>query len=133
MQNQNPQGFFEPPAGGSVCPRCRVALQMFDRQGITLDFCPQCQGVWMDRGELDKLIQRSVQMSPPQPPPMQAPPVAYQQPVAYQAPPQVVYQQPVAHHSGGWLGEILGIGHHEPPAHHEPPHHYDPHRSRHHD
>jgi len=32
---------------------------MADRQGIEIDYCPQCRGVWLDRGELDKLIERS--------------------------------------------------------------------------
>lgn len=41
------------------CPICSVDLQMTDRQGIEIDYCPQCRGVWLDRGELDKLIERS--------------------------------------------------------------------------
>jgi Zn-finger nucleic acid-binding protein len=46
--------------GGSMyCPVCReVALVMADRQGIEVDYCPQCRGVWLDRGELDKIIER---------------------------------------------------------------------------
>ncbi|HWQ13732.1 MAG TPA: zf-TFIIB domain-containing protein [Roseiflexaceae bacterium] len=41
------------------CPVCReVALVMADRQGIEVDYCPQCRGVWLDRGELDKIIER---------------------------------------------------------------------------
>ena len=40
------------------CPVCRVALAMSDRQGIEIDYCPQCRGVWLDRGELDKIIER---------------------------------------------------------------------------
>ena len=43
------------------CPVCKeVALVMADRQGIEVDYCPQCRGVWLDRGELDKIIERSV-------------------------------------------------------------------------
>lgn len=42
------------------CPVCRVPLAMSDRQGIEIDYCPQCRGVWLDRGELDKIIERSV-------------------------------------------------------------------------
>jgi len=34
---------------------------MSDRQGIEIDYCPQCRGVWLDRGELDKIIQRTAQ------------------------------------------------------------------------
>ena len=41
------------------CPVCRVALVMSDRQGVEIDYCPQCRGVWLDRGELDKIIERS--------------------------------------------------------------------------
>ena len=41
------------------CPHCLVPLTMTDRQGIEIDYCPQCRGVWLDRGELDKLIERS--------------------------------------------------------------------------
>lgn len=43
------------------CPVCAsVNLVMSERQGIEIDYCPQCRGVWLDRGELDKLIERSV-------------------------------------------------------------------------
>jgi Zn-finger nucleic acid-binding protein len=41
------------------CPNCKTTLLITDRQGIEIDFCPQCRGVWLDRGELDKLIERS--------------------------------------------------------------------------
>jgi uncharacterized protein len=41
------------------CPVCNVALVMSDRQGIEIDYCPKCRGVWLDRGELDKIIERS--------------------------------------------------------------------------
>jgi len=45
------------------CTVCKsVDLVMTDRQGIEIDYCPTCQGVWLDRGELDKLIERSVQL-----------------------------------------------------------------------
>jgi Zn-finger nucleic acid-binding protein len=38
------------------CPTCTdTALVMSDRQGVDIDYCPQCRGVWLDRGELDKL------------------------------------------------------------------------------
>jgi uncharacterized protein len=46
-------------AVGMPCPVCKVALVMSDRQGIEIDYCPQCRGVWLDRGELDKIIERS--------------------------------------------------------------------------
>lgn len=45
---------------GLLCPVCRVDLVMSDRQGIEIDYCPKCRGVWLDRGELDKIIERSI-------------------------------------------------------------------------
>ena len=46
------------------CPSCTdTALVMSDRQGVEIDYCPQCRGVWLDRGELDKLIERSATMA----------------------------------------------------------------------
>ena len=41
------------------CPIDNTDLVMSDRQGIEIDYCPQCRGVWLDRGELDKIIERS--------------------------------------------------------------------------
>ena len=42
------------------CPVCPDAsLVMTDRQGVEIDYCPTCRGVWLDRGELDKIIERS--------------------------------------------------------------------------
>ncbi len=41
------------------CPQCNVELRITDRQGVEVDYCPQCRGVWLDRGELDKIIERS--------------------------------------------------------------------------
>lgn len=48
-----------------LCPVCKVGLSMTDRQGIEIDYCPQCRGVWLDRGELDKIIERSVPAAAP--------------------------------------------------------------------
>lgn len=42
------------------CPACNnVNLAMTDRQGIEIDYCPECRGIWLDRGELDRLIERA--------------------------------------------------------------------------
>ena len=50
------------------CPVCSVDLVMADRQGVEIDYCPKCRGVWLDRGELDKIIERSTSaMSQSQP------------------------------------------------------------------
>ncbi|WP_395613004.1 zf-TFIIB domain-containing protein [Allosphingosinicella sp.] len=56
------------PAVGMPCPVCKIPLVMSDRQGVEIDYCPQCRGVWLDRGELDKIIERSGAQEPaPQP------------------------------------------------------------------
>jgi Zn-finger nucleic acid-binding protein len=41
------------------CPVCDVTLSISSREGVEIDFCPQCRGVWLDRGELDKIIERA--------------------------------------------------------------------------
>ena len=41
------------------CPVDNIDLVIADRQGVEIDYCPQCRGVWLDRGELDKIIDRS--------------------------------------------------------------------------
>jgi len=60
---------------------------MTDRQGIEIDYCPKCRGVWLDRGELDKIIERSVNEveAPPARPAQNFPNQGYQQP-GYQQP-----------------------------------------------
>lgn len=51
------------------CPVCtNVTLMMSERQGIEIDYCPNCRGVWLDRGELDKLIEKAAAAPPPPPP-----------------------------------------------------------------
>ena len=40
------------------CPACQVDLVMSERQSIEIDYCPKCRGVWLDRGELDKIIEQ---------------------------------------------------------------------------
>lgn len=49
------------------CPNCDETLVMANRQGVEIDYCPKCRGVWLDRGELDKIIERSANYSPIQP------------------------------------------------------------------
>jgi Zn-finger nucleic acid-binding protein len=41
------------------CPTCQVDLVMSERHGVEIDYCPKCRGVWLDRGELDKIIEKS--------------------------------------------------------------------------
>jgi Zn-finger nucleic acid-binding protein len=48
------------------CPNCPdTTLVMSDRQGVEIDYCPACRGIWLDRGELDKLLERAAAAAPP--------------------------------------------------------------------
>ena len=48
------------------CPTCPDStLVMTDRQGVEIDYCPTCRGIWLDRGELDKLLERAAAASAP--------------------------------------------------------------------
>jgi Zn-finger nucleic acid-binding protein len=48
-----------------LCPVCKTqTLQMAERHGIEIDYCPSCRGVWLDRGELDKIIERAAPVRP---------------------------------------------------------------------
>ena len=59
-----------PNDGPMACPIDGATLVMSERQGIEIDYCPTCRGVWLDRGELDKIIERSgaVEQAAPAPP-----------------------------------------------------------------
>ena len=49
------------------CPTDGTTLTMSERSGIEIDYCPTCRGVWLDRGELDKIIERSLTQPAPAP------------------------------------------------------------------
>jgi len=57
--------------GPMACPVDGAALVMSERSGIEIDYCPSCRGVWLDRGELDKIIERNAANQAPQPAPVQ--------------------------------------------------------------
>lgn len=69
-----------------LCPNDNSPMQTVDRSGVQFDMCPTCRGVWLDRGELEKLMESSAQDAPPPPsqqqaaPPYRAPPQAPPQP-----------------------------------------------------
>lgn len=44
------------------CPNCDETLLMTERQGVEIDYCPKCRGIWLDKGELDKIIEKSLNM-----------------------------------------------------------------------
>lgn len=94
------------------CPACKTTtLVMTERQGIEIDYCPDCRGVWLDRGELDKLIERSAAQ-------LEAPPVARAPEPARQVyrEPEQRYSEHRSHHPSqgyphkkrkGLLGELF--------------------------
>ncbi len=101
------------------CPVDGATLVMSERQSIEIDYCPECRGVWLDRGELDKIIDRSLgepappQQAAPQQAAPQPPPQQYQQP-QHQSQHQPQYQQ--TYQQGGyykkkrkesWLSELF--------------------------
>ncbi len=86
------------------CPNCEAILVMSERQGVEIDYCPKCRGVWLDKGELDKIIEKSAenelrslgsQQRPPEPSRDQ-----YQQP--YQHPHHQKYRK-----KKGFLGDFF--------------------------
>lgn len=63
------------------CPVDGETLVMADRGGVEIDYCPKCRGVWLDRGELDKIIERSLGAAPAAPAAPVAAPAAPARPV----------------------------------------------------
>lgn len=45
-----------------LCPNCNTSMQAVNRSGVELDMCPQCRGVWLDRGELEKILSGAREM-----------------------------------------------------------------------
>lgn len=87
------------------CPKCTVTLLLAERQGVEIDYCPECRGIWLDRGELDKIIEKTS---------AQEQPAAQHRPQA-EPTPHAPYQQPMpagfgaSHHDGH--GSKHGQGH----------------------
>ncbi|BDI23143.1 zf-TFIIB domain-containing protein [Herbiconiux sp. L3-i23] len=106
------------------CPNDNATLVMSERNGIEIDYCPECRGVWLDRGELDKIIERSGEVAGGPAPTVSHPPVqpGYPQQGGYpqQVPPQQYgrpYPQQQGYGYGGdgyrrkkkdnWLSELF--------------------------
>lgn len=84
------------------CPVDNETLVMADRNGVEIDYCPKCRGVWLDRGELDKIIERAAQAQAlPEPRPSVAAPAREMLKPASQ-PPQYPPQAEYAQQSSGY-------------------------------
>lgn len=75
-------------SGPMACPVDGATLVMSERSGIEIDYCPSCRGVWLDRGELDKIIERNAESLAPPPQQQQQPAAPPQQNPWAGAPPQ---------------------------------------------
>jgi len=78
---------------GLLCPACKVDLVMTERKDVEVDYCPKCRGVWLDRGELDKIIEKSAAQEAQQ-----------QRPAAPQPQAQPHLQQPHPQQQPGYAG-----------------------------
>ena len=47
------------------CPNCHIDLAMGERLTVAIDYCPQCRGIWLEKGKLDQIIERSAAVAPP--------------------------------------------------------------------
>ncbi len=91
------------------CPTDGAVLVMSERSGIEIDYCPTCRGVWLDRGELDKIIERSEQAPTQAAPPLPSPGSYEQQRDERRQDSDQRYQQPHRQkRKESWLSEILG-------------------------
>ncbi|HEU4350214.1 MAG TPA: zf-TFIIB domain-containing protein [Actinoplanes sp.] len=118
-----------------TCPKCRGEMRTYERSGVTIDQCTECRGIFLDRGELEKLFDAEAnwnrsQAAPPAAaaPPRPQPPGGYAPPPAAPghgggyAPPPPAYGQPAAHGypapapaygaPGGYHGHYRARGHH---------------------
>jgi Zn-finger nucleic acid-binding protein len=119
-----------------TCPKCHGEMRVYERSGVTVDQCTECRGIFLDRGELEKLFEAEANWNsrqaagpppPQQPPRPAAPPGGYAPPPpppmhggGYAAPPPPAYGAPAAHGypapaygaHGGYHGHYRQHGHH---------------------
>jgi len=94
--------------GRMKCPTDNATLVMSERHGIEIDYCPECRGVWLDRGELDKIIDRAgTQPSAPAPQPYAEPRYAEPQYREPQYRDQSYGQRPYKKKRENWLSELF--------------------------
>jgi Zn-finger nucleic acid-binding protein len=100
-----------------TCPKCHGEMRVYERSGVTVDQCTECRGIFLDRGELEKLFEAessyNSRQAPPRPATPNPPPGAYAPPPppahGGYAPPPPGYGAPAAH---GYPGAAPAYGHH---------------------
>ena len=96
------------------CPNDSATLVMSERSGVEIDYCPECRGVWLDRGELDKILDRAEAEATRQTPPPAPTPAPQNRDVQY-PPPRPSYDDRRYDSQAGyrgkkkshWLGELF--------------------------
>lgn len=92
------------------CPNCiEINLIMSERHGVEIDYCPQCRGVWLDRGELDKIVERTAggRDASAAPPPQTVPPQRAMHRDDDSVDEDYDDRSRRKRKRGGWLGEIF--------------------------
>ena len=92
------------------CPQCEIPLLMTDRKGVEIDYCSQCRGIWLDKGELDKIIT------------LYGEEFSREQPAAHEPPPPGRAPRENVHSHGGYDEADYG-GHYTNNRHHHKSHH----------
>ena len=90
-----------------ICPKCRGTMRTYERSGVTVDQCEQCQGLFLDRGELERIAEAEMAFNARQS--QQSPPQGYGQPGGYPPQQQGSYPPP---QQGGFLGGLFAGGDH---------------------
>ncbi|MBB5872451.1 Zn-finger nucleic acid-binding protein [Allocatelliglobosispora scoriae] len=112
-----------------TCPKCHGQMRQYERNGVTVDQCTECRGIFLDRGELEKLVDAenawhggspanaapvaaaAAQQVPQAPMPPMAPPTTHQQPAYQQPQQQYTYQPQQTHYRDHDSGEYPKYGH----------------------
>lgn len=97
-----------------VCPKCKGEMRAYERNGVTIDQCEECRGIFLDRGELERLVDAESAFSQAAAPQAGTPPPP--QP-GYPPPPQYPPQYPPQQQPDFWQS-LLGGGHHGNRRHH---------------
>ncbi|MEV0392785.1 zf-TFIIB domain-containing protein [Polymorphospora rubra] len=111
------------------CPKCRGTMRQYERSGVTIDQCAECRGIFLDRGELERLFDaeanwnRQHPPTPPGAPPAYAPPPPPGAPPAYAPPPPPGggYQPPPPPPPAGGYRQGAHVPPPPPPGHGYPP------------